>query len=114
MTIRFTQEDHEILDRLAFALDVTTSKATAILLDVSVRNSQFINKYLNTFVKEQLDDRRMRELKKIMTFVNDNNPYGEYISWGDFIMYLFDEFKSGKETFTKHLTNWIDKNKPEK
>ncbi|RKL64903.1 hypothetical protein CR203_23675 [Salipaludibacillus neizhouensis] len=42
VTIRFKQEDHEMLDRLAFALDVTPSKATAILLDVSVRNSHLL------------------------------------------------------------------------
>ncbi|PHF12807.1 hypothetical protein COF79_31850, partial [Bacillus toyonensis] len=37
ITIRFTQEIAEKINSLAYALDVTPSKATAILLEVSLK-----------------------------------------------------------------------------
>jgi len=111
ITIRFRLHDSEAINRLAFALDVTPSKATYILLDASVRNSNFINKYLQTYVKDNLDENRMRELKKIMAFINKNNPYDEHISWGALIMYLFDELKHGSGAFVDKVSEWVDKNK---
>ncbi|PYZ94922.1 hypothetical protein CR194_05205 [Salipaludibacillus keqinensis] len=113
ISIRFQGYNYEKINQLSFALNVTTSKATALLLDWSIRNSKFIDRYLRTFVQTTLDPRRMRELKKIMKFINDNNPYEEQITWGRLILTIFEDLKEETDVFTQNISNWIDRNKKE-
>ncbi|MDE3841103.1 hypothetical protein C0966_17740 (plasmid) [Bacillus methanolicus] len=115
ITIRLPQGTYENLTALAYALDVTPSRATALLLDASVRNSDFINEYVRDYLKQHLDDGRMRELKKVMKFINTNNPYEEEISWSALLSFLFDELKIGASNVSESIQDWLDKwNRKEK
>lgn len=111
ITIRFKQETYEKITALAYALDVTPSKATALLLDTSLKNSHVINKYIKQQLQTTLDNTRLKELKKIIKFINKNNPYDEEFSWAELMLYLFDEIKDSTTSMKKTLTNWIDKHK---
>ncbi|KEK21739.1 hypothetical protein BAGA_26190 [Bacillus gaemokensis] len=111
ITIRFKQETYERITALAYALDVTPSKATALLLDVSLKNSNVINRYVKTHLQATLDNNRLKELKKIIKFINKNNPYDEEFSWAEIMAYLFDEIKDSTKSMKKTLTEWIDKYK---
>ncbi|ADC52310.1 hypothetical protein BpOF4_21574 (plasmid) [Alkalihalophilus pseudofirmus OF4] len=106
LSIRFQQHDFESIKQLAFALDVTPSRATAIIIDASIRNSNFIDRYLQRTIRAKLDKRRLVELKKIMRFISQNNPYEEF-TWGDFVSWLLFELKNG----TGKLSDWVDQNK---
>ncbi|AIE61761.1 hypothetical protein [Bacillus methanolicus] len=109
ITIRLPQGTYENLTALAYALDVTPSRATALLLDASIRNSDFINEYVRDYLKQHLDDGRMRELKKVMKFINTNNPYEEEISWSALLSFLFDELKIGASNISESIQDWLDK-----
>ncbi|MCU4986655.1 hypothetical protein [Bacillus thuringiensis] len=111
ITIRFTQEIAEKINSLAYALDVTPSKATAILLEVSLKNSAIINKYFKMYLQEQLDSGRLKELKKIIKFINQNNPYEEEFSWTEFLSYIVEEVKSTTKNIPGAINDWIDKYK---
>ncbi|WP_416150177.1 hypothetical protein ACM26V_04075 [Salipaludibacillus sp. HK11] len=100
ISIRFQGYSYEKISQLSFALDVTTSRATALLLDASIHNSNFIDRYLRTFVHTTLDPRRMKELKKIMMFINDNNPYEEKLTWGALILSLYEDLKEETDNYT--------------
>lgn len=109
ITIRFSQSTYERINALAFALDCTPTKSTALLLEASIRNTEFINQFTKNYLKNHLDEGRMRELKKVLKFINQNNPYSEKISWATLLSYLFDELKMGTSSLTNALNNWIDK-----
>lgn len=108
ITIRFTKRTNEILKALAYALDCTPSKSTAILLEASVCNSNFINDFTKKYLQGQLDENRMRELKKVIHFINHNNPYAEKVSWATLLSYLYDDLKMGANSLSSTLSDWID------
>src|SRR3954452_15879890 len=72
ITIRFSQTTYENISNLAQALDVTKSKATALLLDASLRNTNLLNAYVKLYLHENIDQARMKELKQILKYINKN------------------------------------------
>lgn len=106
--IRFKQHDYENLTALAYALDVTPSRATALLLEASIKNSDFINDFFQKYLTTQLDGNRMKELKKIMRFINANNPYEEEISWGVMLSVICDEMKVGTKSVPEAINDFIN------
>ncbi|KKI92190.1 hypothetical protein WQ54_10745 [Bacillus sp. SA1-12] len=111
ITIRFTQTTYEQINSLAYALDVTVSKATFLLLDASVRNTNFLNRYVKESLSTHLDEKRMRELQQILKFINDNNPYEEKITWMGLISYLYHELKGNGKNVNQSIIDWIEKQK---
>lgn len=109
ISIAFKQHTYENITALAYALDVTPARATALLIDVSIRDSAFINKYFHDHLKQQLDDNRMAELKKVIKYLNANNPYDERITWGLLFSYLYGEIKDGASNVTESVTDFIKK-----
>lgn len=103
ITIRFTQQTYENINVMAYALDVTPTRATALLLDATIRNSEFINWFLKKHIVDQLDTNRQRELKEILKFINKNNPYNKEITISALIAYYFDEIKSGLLSFQEFI-----------
>ncbi|MFC3040401.1 hypothetical protein ACFOGI_09035 [Virgibacillus xinjiangensis] len=111
VTIRFPQRTHEQICALAYALDVTPSRATGILLEASVKNTHFIDAFTRHYLQGQLDEGRMRELKKVIRFINQNNPYEEQISWGVLLSYLYEELKLGANHVADSVSDWIERMK---
>lgn len=111
ITIRFTQETYEDIFTLSNALDVTPSKATALLLDASVRNTNLLNAFVKTYLSSNIDKARMKELKEVMKYVNKNNPYNEEISWFALVAMIFEDIKDNSSNVKDIIYNWIDKYK---
>ena len=109
LSTRLKQPDYENLVTLAFALDVTPSRAAALLLDASIRHSDFVNSYFQQHLSETLDFNRMVELKKIISFINTNSPYDESISWLALVSYIYSEIKDSAVSFNDTLHDFIDK-----
>lgn len=109
ISVRFKQCDYENLSTLAFGLSVTPSRATALLLDASIRDRDFINSYFEGYLNKQLDDRRMAELKVVLKYLNENNPYEEEISWGMLLSYIMEEIRDGASTVADSISAYIKK-----
>lgn len=109
ITIRFKPNDYENITALAYALDVTPSRATALLLDASVRNAEFINEFVRLYLKENLDSKRMKEMRGVMKFINTNNPYEEEISWSSTLSYIMGEFKSEASNIKEKVNEFLIK-----
>lgn len=107
VSLRIKQADFEEISTLAFALDVTPSRATALLLDASIRDGDFINSYFEEYLKRQLDERRMTELKAVLKYLNKNNPYEEEISWSVLLTYILDELKESASSMTESISLYI-------
>lgn len=96
ITIKFETADFENIALLAHALAVTPSRATAILINASIRDPDFIHTLLRDHSKrEKLNEVHQTELKKVMKYINSNNPYESTISWGDIALYVGDSIVNG-------------------
>lgn len=96
ITIKFTIDDFENIALLAHALAVTPSRATAILLNASIRDPDFIHTLMRVHSKrKRLSDEHQAELKKVMKYINSNNPFKSVITWADMLMYVGDFVVNG-------------------
>ncbi len=111
ITTRFNSIIYEDISSLAYALDVTPSKATALLLEASVRNTNILNAFVKTYLHGQIDNSRMKELKQVLKYINKNNPYKEEISWFALLSMIFDDIKDSTSNVKDKIHSWIDKYK---
>jgi hypothetical protein len=111
ITIRFTQTSYENIFSLSCALDVTPSKATALLLDASIRNTNLLNAFVKTYLHNHIDEERMKELKQVLKYINKNNPYQEEISWFALLAMIFEDVKESTGNVRTIIHNWMDKYK---
>ncbi|USK35922.1 hypothetical protein LIT25_11875 [Bacillus sp. F19] len=111
ITTRLTQSAYEDVFSLSYALDVTPSKATALLLDASIRNTNLLNAFVKTYLHGHLDDTRMKELKQVLKYINKNNPYNEEISWFTLLSMIFDDIKEGTSNVKMVISHLMEKNK---
>ncbi|MYL22032.1 hypothetical protein GLW04_19340 [Halobacillus litoralis] len=111
ITTRFSQEDYERIYLLSIALDVTPSKATALLLDASIRNSNLLNSFVKTYLHTQLDKQQMKDLKHVLKYINKNNPYNEEVSWFTLVSMIVDDLKENTSNVKQRISKWIERNK---
>ena len=114
ISIRFKGNMHESLSVIAYALDCSIARATALLLDATVREVDFVNEFVKDYLTEHVDEDRMNELKKVLKYINSNNPHEEEVSWFVFLSYLMQEVKvhtdKVQDTITDFVINqWNDK-----
>lgn len=109
VSTRFTQVTFENIHTLAYALDVSVSRATAVLLKTIILHTDFIDIYVRHYLSLQLDDRRMAELKKVLRFINDNNAAEERYSWFVFLSNFIDEIKDTAFTVSDSIHSFLEK-----
>lgn len=110
ITIRFMQCDHDRLAALAYAMDQTVSSATTLLLHATVKNVQIVDQFITRHIEHQLDSNKRKELRKILKFININNPYEEEISLGMLLNYLINEVVHGAESVRTAIDKWVERN----
>lgn len=109
ISIRFTQQTYEAICALSYALDCTVSRACALLLDASVRDSDFINEFVRKYLEDNIDETRMKELRKVLRYINADNPYNEEYSWAALLSYMIDEVRSSADKVTDTVSDFIVK-----
>lgn len=109
ITTRFTTDFYEEIVQLANALDVTPSKATALLLDASIRNTNLLDAFVKMHLHDHLDKNRMKELKQVLKYVNCNNPYNEQISWFSLFSFIIDEVKESTSNAKDTIVKWLER-----
>lgn len=107
VSIRFKEEVYEKICALSYALDCTVSRACALLLDASVRDSDFINEFVKRYLEANIDADRMRELKKILKYINADNPFNEEFSWAALLSYMMDEVKETAGKVSDTVSDFI-------
>lgn len=95
ISIRFTQRDYEDIKLLSTTLDVTPSRAVAILLDASMRHTEIIQTMIKDFnQRKSFDDICTAEIRKLIKFSAHNSPY-ENQSWNSVLLKIVEEVKVG-------------------
>lgn len=108
ITVRVTATTYENINSLAYALDSTPSTASAILLESSFQDVHTVNKYVKRFFQDQLDKQRMKELKEILRYIEQNNPYVEKFNWLEMLNYFVEEVRVEITQFGKGVSRWIE------
>ncbi|WP_391123517.1 hypothetical protein [Psychrobacillus sp. L3] len=107
ITIRFEQQTYNNLAALAYALDVTPSRACALLLGAGIHTTDFLNDFFKDYLHIHLTDKRMKELEKVMKFLEANNPYKEEISWAVLLSTIYDEMRDGVSNISEAIGEFI-------
>ncbi|OXB97349.1 MULTISPECIES: hypothetical protein [Bacillus] len=76
-----------------------------------MQHTNVVNEYIKTYLQNHLDKNRMKELKKIIRYINVHNPYEEEFSFTELMAYLFDEIKGNSKNIKTRITEWIDQYK---
>lgn len=106
VTIRFTQKEFESLALLSFALDCTTSRTVAILLDLSMQHIKFVNAYIKQYLTKELTDTQMNELQAILRYVSKEGE--SHHSWASLIEYVIAEVGSPVSRIREAVTEFLD------
>lgn len=109
ITIRFKAEAYEVIRAMSYALDCTVSRACALILDASVRDGDFINAFVERYLREHIDDERMKELRKVLRYVNADNPYGEEYSWANLLSLMVEEMHEAAVKVTDVANDFLIK-----
>lgn len=108
ISIRFKKEDYDNIFELSVALGgCTPSLACAMLLEASMKDPDIINEFAKRYMDEHVSEDKMRELKKVLKFINTNNPYSEELSWAYMLSYLFEEVRVGAEKIQDTVSEFI-------
>jgi len=107
ISTRVTGQMHDTLKVLAYALDCSTAKACALLLHATIQDVEFMDEFVWGYLKKHVTDDRMKELKKVLKYINENNPYNEDISWGSFLTFLIDEIKDSAEKINETVEAFV-------
>ena len=69
VTTRFTQHDYARIYDFSYTLEVTPSRAVAILLELAMSNISTVNKCLKRFIKHELTENQVKEFNKLNKYV---------------------------------------------
>lgn len=108
VTIRFSQSEYSAIALLAFSLDCTVSRATAILLEISMSQARFVNAYIKEFLQHELSESQMREFKEILRYINRNGE--SHHSWASLLAHVVDEVGSPVNRIKEAISSFIDLN----
>ncbi|QIG62546.1 hypothetical protein [Sporosarcina phage Lietuvens] len=109
ITIRFKTDTYDTISAMAYALDCTVSRACALLLDASVRDGNFIDEFVQSYMERNLDAERMRELKRVLKYVNANNPYDEEYSYASLLSLMVEEVREVASNLTDTAQEFVIK-----
>lgn len=107
ISTRVTQGMYNDLEGIAYAMGCSVSRVCALLLDATVRDADFINEFAKKYIEENVDEERMKELKKVLKYINAGNPYDEHMSWAAILSYLVDEVKEGADKLQDTVTDFV-------
>ncbi|MFE4029238.1 hypothetical protein ACFX4N_24075 [Priestia sp. YIM B13551] len=110
--IRFTQKVAEQIKDLAYALDRTPSTAVAMLLEASIKNTDVVEEYIGSFVEEVLDKNRKKQLKEVLHYINNDNPYkseDEILTFSQLISHILDDAIDKTVNARIAISDWLDR-----
>lgn len=79
VSITFKKPDYELISALAYALDCTPTRTTAILLQHASCDVSAVNEYVYVNMRNQLTEGQIKELRKVLTYINHYND--DAVSW---------------------------------
>lgn len=101
VTVKFKRGDYELISAIAYGLDCTPTRTCAILLEVATKNIKAVNEFIKCYMVEELTDGQMKELRKVLSFVNGEN--NDNSSWLSILSVIVGDIRPA----TKKLTDLV-------
>ncbi|MFY0519307.1 hypothetical protein ACOMCU_15990 [Lysinibacillus sp. UGB7] len=92
ITIRVTTEVNDLIEDLAYSLGCFKARASAALIEYAINDYGIVDDFVRGFLEEGIDKQKMRELKRLMKFVNENDSNTEF-TWASLLSVIVDEVK---------------------
>ncbi len=106
VTMRLTPNQYKNVAALAFSLDCTVSRTTAILLEMSMNEVRFVNKFVKNYLKDELNESQLRQFKEILKYVN---KYGDaQYSWASLLAHVVDEVGTPVTRIREFISDFTD------
>lgn len=99
ITIRVNTAINDTLLDLAYCLGCAKARITAALIENAICDFNIVDDYVKGFLEEGLEKPKMKELKKLMNYVNDKESGNEY-TWASMLSVIVDKVKSNTDTDT--------------
>lgn len=84
VTIKFKRDDFKSISDIAYAMDCTPTRATAILLTQGVRNVGAVNAFVRKYLEKELTAAQLEDLRQILSYVHkydgDNHTWLSVLS----------------------------------
>lgn len=106
ISLRFSQIQYDNVSLLAFALDCTVSRATAILLEMSMSEIKFINQFVKNYLKKELSASQLRQFQQILKYVNKHTERQQ--SWASLLAHVMDEIGIPASRLKDYFNEFID------
>ena len=106
ISIRFSQSIHDKLSELAYALDMTVSSTTALLLKTAIYESTIFVDYVLKHLDDETTEARMNQLQYIVDFINESNK--EPIDIRMLVSYILDKASTKTKDFKKTFVQFIE------
>lgn len=110
VSVKFKREDFEIISALAYALDCTPTRVTAILLEAALRNVKAVNKFIYDYMTEELSNVQMIKLRKVLSYVNkQSDEIDEYSSWLTTLSTIIGDIRPATKKLYELVDNYLKK-----
>lgn len=106
LSMRFHQEVHDQLCSLSYALDLTVSSASVVLIQYAFINDLGLA-YIERNIEETLDPKRLEQLKEILKFMNQFNSPDDRITIPKLLAYLANQIYNETKTVKDVLYEFI-------
>lgn len=112
ITIRVPIEVNDLIEDLAYSLGCFKARACAVLIEHAINDYGIVDDFVRGFLEDGLDKHKMRELKKLKKFINDNDSNSEF-TWASLLSVIIDEVNSPLDNPEKVveeylINNWRD------
>jgi hypothetical protein len=106
-SLKFLKGDYEQISKLAYAMNISKSKATANLLEISLQNKPVLGKLLSRYVESDLDTRRMKQLRLVLRYANPDHLEDE-MTMSNLLSFLFEHFGDKAKRMTEAVVDWME------
>lgn len=107
VSTRISSSMHDGLSALAYAMGCSVSRACALLIDATIRDTDFVNDFAREYIEKNVDDARMKELKKVLKYINVGNPFDERISWAALLNHIMEDVQHHTERVQESVSNFL-------
>lgn len=80
LSLRLTRDIYSLVAVLAYGLDVTVSKATALLLREGMQDYEFVERYVRSYLLNSVDEYHLREVEKVLRSVSKDESLASLLS----------------------------------
>jgi hypothetical protein len=112
INLRFRKEYYEKICELAYALDMSKCRTTMHLLEAAVADYQVLGDLLALFVQEDIDSKRMQQLRLVLRYVND--PYHDEMTLSHLLGFLLEHMGEKAKRMTDTIVEWLESLRKEK